>query len=716
MAEDAPTKPQTYPEKKSHVDSGYQGLSEDEVDIDPVQQAQNTDENHGKTLHPRLQISSASLGQSDDRSTTERSFHSAREDITKTGIVENVQTIVGNEEAAVPESHPEMKSQVPETLADEEHMDEDMDADSVLVASRSPSRGSSPERPLVRKSSLTFAALPAREPLTTKKSIGARTSQTTHLDHHRGSAHHSTFLGRITGGKSFGDSKTLQNEHDDDADMELEQGSTTTREESDAESKMTKLHNKSSTQRLHERINLLGKSQAHRPTKSIPTTTPGVAQPIYPELPSEVQESKTEVVPPEPHLKDQRISQDDEEEDWIQSPNSADPTRHPSVSKTILADTIEVESVKQAADNSTVYAQQRPQVGNKVSSPLPQPSMRVLETDQFRTASDSRKDSPGICSSYDGIKTFDDRGPKIADFGGSTTPIGSPMAHRHLDGTLSASKSKLQSIMKTARGLFSSSAGISAQAKMETLAASASEIKSTQLPKDQEFPGHKSKVSVQDAKLAQKISKQKPSDDHSYAISAPKTRSSTEKENRERQLQSDEGRSLYERDISAKEMYPELSNVIKSVDAEHAAPKPVRQSPRKTRDPELANPAAQESILPQAANDTVAQAQHRPQVPRTKDPKRPVRPTKDAASKPKPQPVAIRVGMPSAQRMPLSNSVLSSTLSESLPAPQKQATATKNPSLQSSVSNMSLKNSVSSNTTKPKALLAAERKREQVRL
>lgn len=50
---------------------------------------------------------------------------------------------------------------------------------------RSNSDGSSPIRPMVRKSSLNFASLPAREPLTGGKSLGGRTSRTSHLDLNR---------------------------------------------------------------------------------------------------------------------------------------------------------------------------------------------------------------------------------------------------------------------------------------------------------------------------------------------------------------------------------------------------------------------------------------------------------------------------------------------------------------------------------------------------
>lgn len=95
---------------------------------------------------------------------------------------------------------------------------------------------------------------------------------------------------------------------------------------------------------------------------------------------------------------------------------------------------------------------------------------------------------------------------------------------------------------------------------------------------------------------------------------------------------------------------------------------------------------------------------------------RPTKPGRDAIQKPRPQPVAIRVGTLS-QRMPITTATLASTLQETLPpADAKRPGHTKtisNTSLQSSTSNNAFKTSISSQPTKPKALLAAERKKEQ---
>jgi len=56
-------------------------------------------------------------------------------------------------------------------------------------------------KPLVRKSSLTFASLPAREPLLAKTVMGNRVSRTSHVGKARNNQ-----IGKYTGGKSLGGS------------------------------------------------------------------------------------------------------------------------------------------------------------------------------------------------------------------------------------------------------------------------------------------------------------------------------------------------------------------------------------------------------------------------------------------------------------------------------------------------------------------------------
>lgn len=127
--------------------------------------------------------------------------------------------------------------------------------------------------------------------------------------------------------------------------------------------------------------------------------------------------------------------------------------------------------------------------------------------------------------------------------------------------------------------------------------------------------------------------------------------------------------------------------------------------------------------LPSLEHPLLVDLEQLPQMPKAKDIKRPTKPTKDAVAKTKPHPVSIRVGTLS-QRVPLTSNTVSSGLQDSLPAPgpsttSRQATVTKKPnapSVPSSASSTTFKRSVSSVVTKPKALLAAERKKEQVSL
>ncbi|TQS35695.1 hypothetical protein Golomagni_03877 [Golovinomyces magnicellulatus] len=115
--------------------------------------------------------------------------------------------------------------------------------------SNSPSDGSSPILPMVRKSSLNFASLPAREPLT-KKSLGNRLSRPSQLDQPRVS-----YFGLQTVGKNF-DNITNKEER------ETEDLSCNEAGYSDTDTRMIRLHSKTSTQRLQDQISKLG--QTHK--------------------------------------------------------------------------------------------------------------------------------------------------------------------------------------------------------------------------------------------------------------------------------------------------------------------------------------------------------------------------------------------------------------------------------------------------------------------
>ena len=292
----------------------------------------------------------------------------------------------------------------------------------------------------------------------------------------------------------------------------------------------------------------------------------------------------------------------------------------------------------------------------------------------------------------------------------SNTPTGSPASKHKVDGHLSASKSKLQSIMKTARGLFSSSAGVSAQAKIETMS-----------------PSTRTRADKQHQEVfddSEPVSKTVQSQAMQSPVINPvgrKTRSSTEKEEKRKKSEAEERAKASAGGAEAMKQINGLNRTEQRRPSKGPIPeviqqsaKPTRQSPRRMQNnesPKLLNVSSTQPMGPPPTGPQLPPSN----VQKLKDGKRPIRPAKEAAPKPKPQPVAIRV---MSQGLRMNNSALASGLQDSLPQTQsKQHTITKKPSnasIHSTVSNHSLKSTAQSAPSKPKALIAAERKKEQV--
>ena len=730
--------------KNANTDSGYHGIPEDDTETDQAlaimpSLAETHDTLEEFPPESPLQEHQPVADQSDRHSTTERSFHSANEEILKgevtiaspqkneppiADVEGHVEDPIEPIKAPSPKPASPAPEQAPRDFMEIDTLDKDPEGDLAVDESRSPSQGSSPARPLVRKSSLTFAALPPREPLTTKKSIGARTSRTSHLDQlkTRGS-----FLGRFTGGKSLGGSRQhepdQEDEIDDGMDVNMEKPALMS-EESDGDSKMAQLHNKSSTQRLHDRINMLGKSQPARPTKSIPAAAAVIGL-NYPELPNP--EPQAEMAQQMSLLPSKAVtapvSNEEDDDEWIQPPQiQTNALNRPPLSKSISADVMEDIRGKRTIGGQDFGHDRIDQPVTKVSSPLRHTRVQgTRNSGQWlsKAATVSQSTSPakateGAAAKAGNATPASVPGKKIPTEQ-STTPLGSPTSRRHVDGPLSASKSKLQSIMKTARGLFSSSAGVSAQARMETLSPL-----STRTYGDTQGP------SINDALRSKspKGSVNKPVSN----TDVRRTRSSTEKEEKRKESEARELRQTKEELEKAREK--ENPKVIvqkpvqpQSTPVEVAQPqiRSTRQSPRKLQTQE--GPKIQTDVIEDdlPSRSMGPPALHAPtqqsQLQKPSNVRRPIKPAKETAPKPKPQPVAIRVGTLS-QRIPLSNTALSSSLQESLPQSQPKQPAVgrkpSNASLQTSASNSSLKSSVTSAAPKPKALLAAERKKEQV--
>ena len=645
----------------------------------------------------------------EEQRTTEGSFHSAKEDMTGL-VISRESPEASADESTNKNLEPEISLQsipgsFPDKLSTVEAMPEDpmdlrgignesaLEDNNSIDALGSQSEGSSPVKPLIRKSSLTFAALPAREPLTTKKSIGSRVSGTAHLDQSRATMNRSSFLGRYTGGKSLGGIRQPDHVHDgleDSMDVDQAEMPHLSREYSDGDEKMASLHNKSSTQLLHEKINLLGKSQPGRPTKSIPATAV-VTHPIYPDLPQFDPQPSVSEQPQSKNVAAKEPDNDEDEDDWIQPPQlQGKDSRQPELPKSTSTDVVK-------------------------AIPIAEPSINGNDAQA------------------------------------STTPLCTPSSKRYVDGPLSASKSRIQSIMKTARGLFTSSAGVSAQAKMELLSPHATRTRSqaqglkgdgTPRSKLMGLPADNVMSSaVKFDKQVQVLINKAQANTPTKNIEGRRTRGSIEKEEKRKEqeakereradLELERARELESRK-AAKQWQEEAKTALNLIEQAGASndgqsTRPTRQSPRRVQQQQEAkrilDPLANQinNVETSSINHPMAPPNHPQaqlsQLQRPKELRRPAKPAKVTAPKPKPQPVAIRVGTLS-QRIPLTNTTLSSSLSESLvPPPPKHPGFVKkasNISLQTSSSNSSLKSSMTSTVPKPRALLAAERKKEQV--
>ncbi|KAF2479888.1 hypothetical protein BDY17DRAFT_326893 [Neohortaea acidophila] len=399
IAEDVPDKAQaTRPRSRAnspqragqpgYTDSGYHGMmTEDEMELD-----YRTDTATQKVPLRENQPPPQRLPDiiAEARDSGSESFASAKEDLTGRSMSKEPTV-----EAPVVAN---TATEDTEEKADEKMLDapaaEPVDvasADQPLDEESSRSDASSPARLIQRKSSFVFTALPAREPFTAQRSLGVRDSQ---VDMHtsRDSA-----LARPS------EAKVSAANDDEDAFMP-------------EQSETSKAHNKTSTQLLHERITMLGKTKEPRASKSIPQNVLA-AQPTYPQLPTAdpVKAVHTE---------------DDSDDDWIAPTNPAPRT---------------APSMETAARQGSPA---RPPMHQKAASTTQIPSPSRQEERQQKAISVSNP------STYYAPAE-------------STTPAGSPPRKKSHDGPLSASKNKFYSVLKSAKSMFASSTSASAAAKLE---------------------------------------------------------------------------------------------------------------------------------------------------------------------------------------------------------------------------------------------------------
>lgn len=544
--------------------------------------------------------------------------------------------------------------------ADAEMVDvsKEQDVDMDMEAGTPQSDGSSPEKPLQRKSSFTFSSLPAREPLGAKKSMGQ-------IDRHRSSVFNKSI-----------NNKPLEAD-DDDLDVQAQ--------EKPAEARA---HSKSSTQLLHERLNMLGKTKEARSSKSIPQNVLG-AQAIYPQLPETDHSNSQATETSRPHAPevDNVAPEVDDEDDWI-APSKAAPPLPPKTR----------EDARQLTDPEKSPA--RPLMHQKSASAyvLPSPGKAdvIVETRPQTATSVSH---PNLGSAVD-----------------TTTPAGSPK--RPNEGHLSASKSRLWSALKSAKNIFASSAGASAAAKLEA------HNNSPAFTRSQKRESGDSKIFNMPGALYSKAEfLQSPTRNNSVISFSPsrKTRNSNESEKkREKELKAQQKAAEELEKVREKEKQKAAKQQAEEkAKAEKAEKIEVARLEKERKQAEKQSAPVQPERPATAGSEKTSDADMPPPPPpktsmlpagKLRAPGRLMRPGRDQAQS-KPAPVSIRVASQSqrAGQGPSTSSFSKSQHESSAPAPLSKSTG---PVPRSSSAMGNRPGTAAPGNARVKALEAAARKKE----
>ena len=572
--------------------------------------------------------------QSQERRTTEGSFHSAKEEQTAKLHVAQTHKV----DVSMGQTLPDVIDTQPENVSAK-------DLDDI----GSPSDESTPDRPLLRKkSSLNFASLPAREPL--KNNADGRLSRLTQ----NGVIRTSTLL-------SNAKSDHTEDPDEDDSHIEILGHD----DEDEEEQELTRPTQYRSTQGLQERIDMLGKTAAARPSKSIPSAVAIANSHLRQSEAASKSEAETIVR--------------EEDDDWIKPLTSV--AEADNVEALALVGDAEMTDTESQHDfdlraPELIAHEERMRTPVRMS---PSPGKALFgHTKSHSTATLASPNKTAMAPPPSPAKSISVSYPSLS----STTPQGSPK--RKVDGTLSASKSKLHSLMKTAKGLFTSSAGVSAAAKLETLSPNALRLAASKMPGL--YPNLNAMLEDKPLPASPREGRQ--------------TRSSTERQ-RDEKIQGKQARVM-------QKMNDQLEN----------AREKERQKAASHREAQLTHHQGLSSTTIQSVQDDFESREidgymsNAPAVP--SKPSRPSKPVPSTFTKPKPVPVSIKLG-PMSQRLPVTTQTLAANLQETLPAEPKRpglAKKVSTASMQSTVAGLASKG-VTSHPAKPKALIAAERKREQ---
>ncbi|KAF4345335.1 inner centromere related pic1 [Fusarium beomiforme] len=601
--------------------------------------------------------------------------------------------------------------------------------------SQSDRHSPSPVRPGFRNS-LQFPSLPAREPLTAGKSIGARASRTSHVDPKR-----TSYLGRNTRGKSLASHAEQEaSDESDQDDMDVDDFPTVPQQAKSAE-ELAVHHNKTYTQMLQDRISVLGKSQPNgsRPSKSIHSLTNSQQpQPVSQAVPepksSSPRKQETTTTP--------GAFPEDDDDDWIvppatqQSVTAPTPTR-PSLSKSRTADVMEGIHGKQTLGSfdsdedrtnmrSPARANMKPQrpayLGHSKSVSVP--AVPLIP------ASDPEEGSP-LKKTVSGTTTSSRPATAVAP--SSSSPSKSP-TRLFRDSPLKHLKNKMSSILSTSKGLIASSAALSAEGKSSLLSPSRAQLGT--------FPGPSSDSIAPKVSFDSHRSGDTAADQQS-TVSRPvakRTRASVEREKEEKRREKEAKVQAEQMEKLEKEREKErekarvfskeqekLANMEKQVAARKeaetpapkATPKPTRTSPRRVKPQEEPEAKVADQDLDMGDAPTLAPlpSAHRSAAPgqlsRPKEMRRIAKPGREPATKTKATPT-VHIKVNTGSQLHPGNSVSNSyqdfgasTSSQPPPTVSKASKA----STQSKQSAPNFAASTGSNGRPPRALdLQAQKK------
>lgn len=731
-------------------DSGYFG-SQDIYDFPASQQTLPDSGPHGNLTPAPSKIASSHLANTE---LPRKSLQGAKDDqatrvlentVTKAASPQHAVAAVGDDardeacDATVPDREPSSPplqpadQAPPPSDADGHHADSPARSDDGASDEvRSTSDGSSPIRGVVRKNSLNFASLPAREPLTAGKSMGARTSRLSHFDHNRKS-----YYNRDVGGKSSGNNGRQDASDEDADDMDVDDHIVA---QSNDDKVTTALnHNKTYTQRLQDQINMLGKSnpRGSRPSKSIPNIA--TVQPNSGSLqPAEAPKSPTPKPFEAPKTTPGAFPEDDD--DWIDPPPAPMPEEaqspRPALSKSHSADVMEGIH-KSDTVGDVDFGSPMDKRGGQSASPQRAPTTQGPSSAGLGHA--KSVSVPGVPAltqqlkdqTHPLAKAVSVSNSSIAASGEPKTPSKSP-SRGFRESPLKQVKNKLSSILKSSRDLISSSAAISAEGKTSILSPSTSRLALHAAPSSESAmskPNH-------DAHKSNKEVQQVEEDDNKTLPIARRTRASVEREKEEKRIEKETKRleKAREKEREKARVFSKEQERIAAMERQMTSkkgeeklpaketPKPTRTSPRKVQrlpesttkpvdhDVEMADypPTTQLPLAPRSAGPS--------QAARSKEIKRPVKPTRDAQVKAKQVPTVIRVH-PGSQHPQYHSTVSSSTGSApdapvaSTPQSQQQG-ASKAP-LQNKQSTQSLKGA--STAGRAKAAELAKKKEQEER-